>query len=587
MKTLLGLSALLWAAIAPLASAGSATWSANPTTSDWSVASNWTPASVPDGPHDVASFGVSSLPQVDLYQASSGGQLLELVSSIHFNPGASAFTVTSHSFGGVSMMGEGVINQSGIVQNFDNAAVPGQLGVAAVNFYASASAGDLITYTNGQGTDSGTGICDFFDDSTAGTATFIDQGGSASFAMGGKVEFYDQSSASGASFFNEGASDMASFGGFISFNDNATAAQGNFVNNGASNKGLGGEFFFFGNSSAGSAVITNNGGSVAGAGGGTIYLFSAADCGTATITNNGGTVAGAKGSLLFFTDTSSAHRAIIVANGGVNGGDGAQIILGGRTTARFAQFKIYGNALLDVSAHGRVVRIGSLEGDGNVVLGAQNLAVGLVNRDTVFSGLLMDGKISGGSLSKLGTKSLQLSSANTYTGGTTVSAGTLSVTNITGSATGTGAVAIDAGTLAGSGVIAGAVTIGTGSGSGATLAPANGKSDPATLTLQSSLTVATDGTYFAALNVSQSKADQVVGQGVTLASGAQFALQSIGNKKLPSGTVFTVISNTAGSEISGTFANLADGSTLTAGRNRLLVSYTGGDGNDLTLTVVP
>ncbi len=31
--------------------------------------------------------------------------------------------------------------------------------------------------------------------------------------------------------------------------------------------------------------------------------------------------------------------------------------------------------------------------------------------------------------------------------------------------------------------------------------------------------------------------------------------------------------------------NLADGSTLTAGRNKLLVSYTGGDGNDLTQTV--
>jgi len=40
-----------------------------------------------------------------------------------------------------------------------------------------------------------------------------------------------------------------------------------------------------------------------------------------------------------------------------------------------------------------------------------------------------------------------------------------------------------------------------------------------------------------------------------------------------------------GNAISGTFGNLADGSTLTAGRNNLLVSYTGGDGNDLTLTV--
>jgi hypothetical protein len=51
--------------------------------------------------------------------------------------------------------------------------------------------------------------------------------------------------------------------------------------------------------------------------------------------------------------------------------------------------------------------------------------------------------------------------------------------------------------------------------------------------------------------------------------------------------VFTAISNTSATPISGTFANLADGSTLTVGRNNYQVSYSGGDGNDLTLTVVP
>ena len=37
----------------------------------------------------------------------------------------------------------------------------------------------------------------------------------------------------------------------------------------------------------------------------------------------------------------------------------------------------------------------------------------------------------------------------------------------------------------------------------------------------------------------------------------------------------------------GTFANLADGSTVTVGVNKFKVSYEGGDGNDLTLRVVP
>jgi hypothetical protein len=51
--------------------------------------------------------------------------------------------------------------------------------------------------------------------------------------------------------------------------------------------------------------------------------------------------------------------------------------------------------------------------------------------------------------------------------------------------------------------------------------------------------------------------------------------------------MFIAISNTSANPIAGTFANLSDGSTFTAGRNNYQVSYSGGDGNDLTLTVVP
>ena len=74
--------------------------------------------------------------------------------------------------------------------------------------------------------------------------------------------------------------------------------------------------------------------------------------------------------------------------------------------------------------------------------------------------------------------------------------------------------------------------------------------------------------------------------GVTIESGAQFDLQTVANKKLTVGTVFTVIAHISTGSISGAFANLADGSTFTAGRNNFQVSYSGGDGNDLTFTVV-
>jgi hypothetical protein len=54
---------------------------------------------------------------------------------------------------------------------------------------------------------------------------------------------------------------------------------------------------------------------------------------------------------------------------------------------------------------------------------------------------------------------------------------------------------------------------------------------------------------------------------------------------LPPGMVLLVISKTSTSP--GVFGNLADGSTFTSGPNSFRVSYEGGDGNDLTLTVVP
>ena len=53
------------------------------------------------------------------------------------------------------------------------------------------------------------------------------------------------------------------------------------------------------------------------------------------------------------------------------------------------------------------------------------------------------------------------------------------------------------------------------------------------------------------------------------------------------GTVFTTIDNTSVTSISGTFVNLADGSIFTVGSNTFQASYEGGDGNDLTLMVMP
>ncbi|MFX5514207.1 autotransporter-associated beta strand repeat-containing protein, partial [Acinetobacter baumannii] len=65
---------------------------------------------------------------------------------------------------------------------------------------------------------------------------------------------------------------------------------------------------------------------------------------------------------------------------------------------------------------------GSIAGAGHYALGAHELTVGSNNLSTEVSG---DISGTGGSLVKIGTGTLTLTSAKTYTGGTTISAGTL------------------------------------------------------------------------------------------------------------------------------------------------------------------
>jgi hypothetical protein len=110
---------------------------------------------------------------------------------------------------------------------------------------------------------------------------------------------------------------------------------------------------------------------------------------------------------------------------------------------------------------------------------------------------------------------------------------------------------------------------------------------PGSLRIHRAFTLKADSTYTYKLNTSRAEADKVIANGVTIDSGAQFNFVALANKAVRPGKVFVAISNTAATPISGTFTNLPDGSTFTVGPNNYQVSYEGGDGNDLTLTVVP
>ena len=70
-----------------IAHADSATWNLNPTSGDWNTAANWTPMTVPNGPADIATFGLSNTTNVSISANTE-------VNAITFTPTNSGYSVT-------------------------------------------------------------------------------------------------------------------------------------------------------------------------------------------------------------------------------------------------------------------------------------------------------------------------------------------------------------------------------------------------------------------------------------------------------------------------------------------------------------
>jgi autotransporter-associated beta strand protein len=509
--------------------AASAAWNLNPTSGDWNAAANWTPMTVPNGtfpfgPFDIATFAQSNIAAVSLSEETN-------VDSIVFTPNASAYTINTQSQL-LRLEGSGIINSSGTTQNIVAATPFGLIG-----FFNNSGAGSNVTYTvepdptNGQGFH---GFIIFTDTSTAGDATFT-------------------------------------------FPENTLA------------NGDGGSVLFEAFATAGTAEFIVSGGVGSGAHGARVEFVNTSNADQATITLNPGTGSDfLGGGEVRFSQTSGAGAATLIANGS-SLGPGGVIVFQDHSRGGTTRVEVFGNGTLDTSAQkSGNLTIGSLEGNGKVFLGGAQLLVGRNDLSTAFSGTIQNGGASGGvggALVKIGSGMLVLTNANAYTGGTRVLHGQLFVNNTSGSGTGSGPVLVEGGKLGGTGLIGAGVKIGTGNGSGATLAPGGSTGSAGTLRIKRALTFNSNGIYQAQVNSSNVTGDAVVANGVMIDAGAQFAFTDLGSSKLPSGTVFIVISNTSGTPIAGTFGNLPDGSTFTSNGNTYRVDYQGGDGNDLTLKV--
>jgi autotransporter-associated beta strand protein len=384
----------------------SAQWDLEPISGDWNTAANWTPMGVPNGPADIATFGLSNTTDVSI---SADTQ----VNGITFTSTATnPYTITASPGLTLAISGMGITNNSGTTQHvhinnggtiaFSNSATAGSnVSIfnddgGTINFLNASTAGSATIRNFSDGTNFCT--TNFFNRSTAGNSTILNQSGSVLFA---------NNSTAGSAFID------LDYNSFLQFANNSTAANSNITTFYNSN------VQFLDNSNAGSAFI------------------SVLD-----------------GTSLQFANASTAGSASIVASGGFISFEGSS--RGGTAQIDLRFFFISGSSL-DISGHNAPgVTIGSLEGDefAFVSLGANNLTVGSNHLSTTFAGVISDGfGGSGGSLTKIGTGTLILLGANTYTGNTNVNRGVL---QLDGSIT-SNTFVNHRGTLAGTGTVNGNV----------------------------------------------------------------------------------------------------------------------------------
>jgi len=513
-------SSALAAVVAP-AAAQNATWLANPPNNNFNDSGNWTPAVVPTG---TATFGAST--QTFLFVSGPS----PTVGGFTFN--SSAPTYSFQIFSGLTFNGAGIVNNSSNAQALSvqgpailtflnassagNAAIGGTLGTA--NFRDTSTAANMSMFV-------GPYRLNFFDSSTAGNATI--QG-----TVGLIVTFNDNSKA-GNAFITLIRSTME-------FHNNSSADNANIVSSSAISGGM----TFFDSSTAGNARIDNQGGTQ-------LRFFDSSNAGTANITNRGaisfsGSSSAANSTILnnfilTFAGTSTAANATITMN------SGATTTFFNTSSGGQSRFILNGTAEIDISnLTSAGTTLGSVEQIGKVSLGSKNLAIGTNNLSTTFDGVIADGGTGGGiggSLTKTGTGTLTLTLTNTYTGATTVNAGTLAVN---GSIVSSSGVTVNAGgTVGGTGALPKTVI------NGGSLSPGT---SIGTISISGSLTFVGAGNYI--VEVSPSAADKTNVSGAPGTATLAGTLSAIGTGgTYIAGTKYAVLNATGG--VSGTFSNLA------------------------------
>jgi fibronectin-binding autotransporter adhesin len=175
-----------------------------------------------------------------------------------------------------------------------------------------------------------------------------------------------------------------------------------------------------------------------------------------------------------------------------------------------------------------------------------------VNLSNVISGT--------GGFTQAGAGTTTLTASNSFSGTTTINAGTLLANNTAGSALGSSTVTVQSGgTLGGNGSIAGPVTI----ASGGNLTPGSGGAGA--LSLRNGLTLQSGATTTFLINSAASFTSiNILGNSIAYGGDLEF---NIVNYTPADGNIFTLFNMTGGATTSGAFSNVRAGGLNFVGNN--------------------
>jgi hypothetical protein len=148
----------------------SAQWDLDPSSGDWNTADNWTPNGVPNGPADVATFGLSNRTDVSISEDTEVNSIIFTSAATNpYNITISDSTLTISGVGITNNAATGFDGQKFRTGDFDF------LGHGQIRFTNSSTAGNVFIENDGFGS------TNFFDRSTAGSAFIDNEVGSTSF----------------------------------------------------------------------------------------------------------------------------------------------------------------------------------------------------------------------------------------------------------------------------------------------------------------------------------------------------------------------------------------------------------------------